>query len=792
MRSITYISAFCIAVAILSGCAKDINERKINPGSGLGFPVKVLDLEKEAGETQVAVLATMEYEITSGASWLTVPASAPAGRDGFLLKWEANASLPRAARVLVSISSTSHLDTLTVRQKGETEPELKAASNVISVSGSAAGRQETPLQTNIPDSDLAVDCRCEDTPAWISGVAVSGSSLVFDYEANPNDFARRAVIDVYYTGAFGEELKIAFQISQLSSSDSAGESYSFDQLFALATEEGTPIENDIRIEGIVVSDKAGGNCGDNLQLGATSIDYSISERTIYLESRDGSRGLRLETVAESDNVFEQGDLLSLSLRGTTLHRSRVTDPDTDPVYYEVVGFKGSMALSCEHLGRAGIPVKEKYMGALTDNDIFTYVTLKDCELPVRKGPLTPIAEQFTSAGGSNKVTKFGILLHDICGSSMYLYTNTTCTYRRDGSALPQGSGKMSGVVVHELYPRFSYMDNSSSDEETWGNIGRYQLRHTSKADFAMAQTMQEGSFSGIICEWRYILDKNLEHYYATDGDKEAYFTYSYRYPNSEYYQNDGRAGKLPINKNVDYSYLGPSGTGTVGNENGLGVILEDGSDWMGPLWNGYNSEYAANVNAKGNGEVPAGAGSAWGTNLTARGGAPMYTTFVFSTAGISSDKMSMQVSAMNNFYSSTQSMDGVAYWFEGPRFWWVEYSLDGNSWTPAAKYSLPEFCQTSPMTQLWQTPGFKPVNIPLPASELLGKETVYVRIIPDAAMQTGSKTAYLDETVTYPNSGSFPTAWNYVCFRYNTALAPATGFDGGSGIDPMNPIDYTW
>ena len=648
---------------------------------------------------------------------------------------------------------------------------------------------EIALDTNIDQADIALSWYCEGEVEWMSGVAVDGSTLVFDYAANPDEHTRHARISLGFVDAFGESVGIVFSISQLTASDSAGNVLSFSELTALATEEGTLIEEDLQIEGIVVSDKDGGNCGDNTQISVTSIDYSVCRRTIYFEAPDGSAGIRIEAVSEDDNSFAQGDRLVISLRGTTIRRSPVLDADTDPVSYELTGFKGSLALECEHLGRAGIPLKERYIGSLKDEDIFTYVTLKDCELPVRKGPLTPVSERYTSVGGSDKVSKFGILLHDICGGSLYLYTNTTCTYRRDGSVLPQGSGNMSGVVVHELYPRYSWQDNTSSDSETWGNIGRYQLRHTCKDDFGMAQTMEEGSFSGIICEWRYVTDRYLERYYATDGDRTAYFDYSFVYPDT---YTDGRAGKLPINKYADYSYLGPVGAGNAGNLNGLGVLLDDGSDWMSTGWNGYNSQYAAGINPGGLGDVPADAGSAWSTNLTARGGAPMYTTFVFSTAGITSGQMSMQISSMNYFYYTTQSMGGVAYYFEGPRYWWVEYSTDGSTWTPVARYTLPEFCETSPMTQLWQTAGYKPVNIPLPAGKLLGKEKVYVRIIPDAALQTGTKTAYLDDSITYPASGSFPTAWNYVGFRYNTVEAPVTGFENGSGIDPMNPKDYEW
>lgn len=79
-------------------------------------------------------------------------------------------------------------------------------------------------------------------------------------------------------------------------------------------------------------------------------------------------------------------------------------------------------------------------------------------------------------------------MRDINGNSMYIYTNTTCLYRRDGTRLPYGSGNMSGVIVHELFTRFEYLEaaNGLIDEEKAGDIGRYQIRHMSRSDFKMA------------------------------------------------------------------------------------------------------------------------------------------------------------------------------------------------------------------------------------------------------------------------------------------------------------------
>lgn len=117
-------------------------------------------------------------------------------------------------------------------------------------------------------------------------------------------------------------------------------------------------------------------------------------------------------------------------------------------------------------------------------------------------------------------------MRDIEGEHIYLYTNTTCLYRRDGSRLPYGSGKLSGIVVHELFPRFEWEDNASGDDESYGYIGRYQLRHVSKSDFdGLAEDFEE-SFSALLTEYRFLQYDNNKVYptYGTNG----YLTHSYQ------------------------------------------------------------------------------------------------------------------------------------------------------------------------------------------------------------------------------------------------------------------------
>ena len=103
----------------------------------------------------------------------------------------------------------------------------------------------------------------------------------------------------------------------------------------------------------------------------------------------------------------------------------------------------------------------------------------------------------------------------------------------------------------------------------------------------------------------------------------------------------------------------------------------------------------------------------------------------------------------------------------GPRQFNVDWSLDKATWTKAGSFTISDYGGATgvPATQLWQTPGYIPVTVELPASELCGKETVFVRIFPDESMKIGSYTEYITSKVP---TNSYPrTAYNYIGIRYN-------------------------
>lgn len=759
MRRYLVTAACCTALC----CSCSYESPEVYERSALGVTEDYVEIPVEGGDGTFNVLSNGSYSISPADGeydWLSFPPGA-SGDEGFSVTAAANQGVPRTAALALSLGSSR--DTVYVYQDGAVESRL-SLNDYGFVLGSDAGAFQTEIETNIPASDISV--KAGSGLSWISGLevadAVSGTALRFSYEANNTPSIRKGVISISYRhGRDGEVSELCY-LTQ-SGSETQMRDASFAEVRSLAVESGQHVSDDIVIEGIVVSNRASGNMGDNEQTSTFTIDYSISERTVYLESADGAMGFMLLTETEDDNNFSQFDHVKIDLNGAVIAKSVVSET-RDPVYYTISGVRSDMVVS--RVEGSSAPVKRKRIGNLDDDDIFTYVTLADVELPVRKGPLTPVEEYFTNAGGNNRLTKYGTLLRCVDGESIYVYTNTTCVYRRDGSRLPYGSGDMSGVIVHERLPRYRYEDAADSDE--YGYIGRYQIRHTSKSDFGMADSMEESSFSALLAEWRYVTEKNLVTYPATGGsDTDAWFTQTYEYPESS-----SLHGRSCVNLTADYSYLGPVGTNAsyffgrnIGNVNGLGVILEDGTDWMGPSYKGVNSSAASSINSSGNagkGIVPAEAGSAWYAwyNRDRSDGSMKSWLIKFSTKGITSDVFSLQVSMVNKSNSGNY----------GPRYWNLEYSFtditgNGNEteWTLIDTFTVPDFAASSPFTQFWMLPGFMPMNFRLP-SDIGDKDAVYLRLRPEDG-KIGTTSAYLTDRAT--NSTMPWSAMNYIAVRYN-------------------------
>ena len=732
-------------------------------------------------------------------SWLTLSAMKGNGDGTLTLTSTGNDEFKRMTSFALCSDVDERRDTVYVKQKGKIEANLSMGNTSMVVPG-AGGESKASLSTNIPFEyfKVNVDYNDPENVGWLDPEKVSMAgdgqdrTLSIWTDPNPDDVSvRTASLNLSFVDGWGDKVALELIVMQKNSNEGLGVLKSFAEIRSTYP-NGGEVTEDYILEGIVVSNTEGGNAGENEQISASAIDYTVSQRTVYVQSLDGKYGFSLLTETEEDNIFKQFNKVQVLLKGTEIYLF-----DNPAKYYQIKGVKKSMVASNVKAAESEIVVKQKHFNELTDDDIFTYVTLKDVEFPVRKGSICPINEGYSIAGKSDRIAKFPLLVRDINGDSFYMYTNTVCTYRNDGTRVPQGSGNISGVIVHERFSRFEWKNGMDLlDMETdpeLGNIGRYQIRHQTKGDIYDQMQMDfKDSFSELLVEYRY-WNPDIEHgvQRPTYGDN-GWFTHTYqkKYTGTEAKEYTEEVYKQHMSAEVCFSYLGPIGlAGTMfgantGNVNGLGIVLDSDKDrynpemseWVGEF-NG-TRQWLAPETSMADAEIPmrvanagSGAGKGWCSSDCYcafrslkwwdfdqdRGYAWMLN---FSTKGISS-KLSMQISVLN----SSQR-------FHSPRYWKAEWSevdsMDPSKdaqWHPIGEYTVPDISQWTG-TLFSSVVGYKAINMDLPA-ELLGKDNVYIRLMPVSDL-CSSGGDYTDTFITDDEDGDkHASSIDYIAIRYN-------------------------
>ena len=795
--------AFSASVVFLTALSCSLDETADIKLVELGTPLEdnVCIVEAEGGEYELEIYSNGSYhiEMLDQSSWLTLSAMKGNGDGTLTLTSTGNDEFKRMTSFALCSDVDERRDTVYVKQKGKIEANLSMGNTSMVVPG-AGGESKASLSTNIPFEyfKVNVDYNDPENVGWLDPEKVSMAgdgqdrTLSIWTDPNPDDVSvRTASLNLSFVDGWGDKVALELIVMQKNSNEGLGVLKSFAEIRSTYP-NGGEVTEDYILEGIVVSNTEGGNAGENEQISASAIDYTVSQRTVYVQSLDGKYGFSLLTETEEDNIFKQFNKVRVLLKGTEIYLF-----DNPAKYYQIKGVKKSMVASNVKAAESEIVVKQKHFNELTDDDIFTYVTLKDVEFPVRKGSICPINEGYSIAGKSDRIAKFPLLVRDINGDSFYMYTNTVCTYRNDGTRVPQGSGNISGVIVHERFSRFEWKNGMDLlDMETdpeLGNIGRYQIRHQTKNDIYDQMQMDfKDSFSELLVEYRYWnpdIENGVQR--PTYGDN-GWFTHTYqkKYTGTEAKEYTEEVYKQHMSAEVCFSYLGPIGlAGTMfgantGNVNGLGIVLDSDKDrynpemseWVGEF-NG-TRQWLAPETSMADAEIPmrvanagSGAGKGWCSSDCYcafrslkwwdfdqnRGYAWMLN---FSTKGISS-KLSMQISVLN----SSQR-------FHSPRYWKAEWSevdsMDPSKdaqWHPIGEYTVPDISQWTG-TLFSSVVGYKAINMDLPA-ELLGKDNVYIRLMPvnDLCSSGGD---YTDTFITDDEDGDkHASSIDYIAIRYN-------------------------
>ena len=731
-KTINKYALLILGVLVAASCDKSYHE--IYKPTELGATEREFYVAAEGEDIEVEIYASEKGNVTvlgEAAQWVSLSTTSFDSDFILAISTKANQGFKRKADIV--LESGTRKDTVALFQYGAKEEKCRIlAQSMIVYNNDQVNSFEVDINVPFEQIKQAVAYNTDDE--WLSEMNLTQSAFTFKAAKNTDkENTRSAYISFQYKNGWDEVENYMVTLLQARADNKVGTFFSAEQLREVATSGGYVLPEDAIIEGYIVSDRENKQAGDlqvlDYQQGTGVVNTEANDLTAYLMSVDGKYGFKLETENDYDNEFKRFTKVGIKAGGAVV--SKTLD---EPVRYTISGVSSVNVITCSDAG-VDFPKKEKYISELTDNDIYTYVTLKDCEIPMRKGPFTPVNEGYTTVNGYNRLAKYPMLIRDIKGGSMYMYFNMTCPYRRNGSVMPYGSGNISGVVVHELYKSF----------EKDGKIGRYQIRHFYREEIDLKADFKDG-FSELITEFRYV--KNPGEFEETELPNAILATAG----NGEMCHTYGAVG----NWSPTYMYLGPANNKNNQYQNGAGIILEDGSQYL-PVEGKEKDQ-----NTEGKCDFSSSLMLSWGNKYWWNASYDQgYSWLVaFSTKGISSDRVSMQFAMYNNSQSA-----------RSPRYWKAEYSLTTSDCSPAkadqwnhiADFTVHDVAIWASQND-WQTLGTRVYDFPLP-TEILGKDKVYIRLTPrNDKAAAKSETSYDSSTIA--NNSGYNTM-DYFAVRYN-------------------------
>lgn len=233
-------------------------------------------------------------------------------------------------------------------------------------------------------------------------------------------------------------------------------------------------------------------------------DYNVVNTTenlrmAYVQTLDGKYGARLEFFTASNNTLKRGDKLKITLNGTKQYNDARKSGDTvatsNTHAIRIIHFAPENILSLTPGCHNEIVVKEKTLAELTDQDVFTEVTLKNMEVVVKQTSEAGTANLPAPFTYGYEVIKMGIytsMLQDSDNNAIYALFNQNCGDWRRNVGVPQGVGSVKGILVHETSKNVCDMTN--------GNMGKYQLRPHNLDSFSGISTTAEDA-TNVLAKW---------------------------------------------------------------------------------------------------------------------------------------------------------------------------------------------------------------------------------------------------------------------------------------------------
>lgn len=548
---------------------------------------------------------------------------------------------------------------------------------------------------------------------WISQERMDNNYLKFNVAENMSPESRHAVIVVSKKGTSHSG---RIQVGQAG----AGIEYTYANISELKSMLSAP--GSVQIEGhvvlndcIVLNDNLEGNGAENINVTSIVQDLTVADRTLYVSDAQGLSGVRLDFIAGSELLVKRFDHVTVDLFGATL--TWLEGPDR----LVVSGLSASAVMSNEVGNQSDVIVKKKKISELTSDDVYTLVELVDCEIPVRKGPYIGIDLRHY-----NLMNKYPMVIRDIDGGTMHMVINTTCSWHRDGTGMPQGTGSITGVIVHEHCDNFEWNQTAADVMKSeglgldyitdLGHIGLYQIRPVSKSEIALAKEFENG-FSRLITEFTYIYSDVVEQILIPNYANKELTATDGEYRNDAKMTLQLKSGDNVIQQSIstkrDWSLLGPYKDGQITDlTTGNGVFCFGAP----AVWFSSEHEKLGRTQAR----IDKECGSSW--NATSWS-VNKYWQVDIKTKGLTAEHapMSIQLGAVNGYG------DRVG----GPRYWKMVVSTsDDETEVLIGEYTVPDFPQTG-NRRVWHCPGHKYMSFNIPDHvDVWDKENVTIKMIP--------------------------------------------------------------
>lgn len=485
-----------MAATLLMFASCSFNDAEFVDVHELAYKIEGSDavIPAEGGSMKILIYSNGKVTVgpkTQMPEWAGLDVSEIENDDTLTVTMLENRGFERALELVAVLDGGMRQLEFTLRQEGS--GYIVCESPFCTVKGSAASEVEFAVDTNLPDEDIVVGVSyISGGEGWISSAAFSEGILKASVMQSSESKPRKALLNVNLKDA-ADSCATVLYLTQSSASDSMGQEISFTDLRSKATSTGVELEQFSLLKGVVISDCTSKNMAQNPVLSldeagdmvndkvtstvrsqsAQVVDTTASERTAYIQAIDGSAGFRLVFDHKDDNVLTFGSEVTIDLGGTVLRY------EDNPVRYTISGLAGMNILESNP---GNVVEKNRKIGELTDDDIYTFVSLTDVEFPVKEGSYTDIRDNLALRSAVNSLCTKETQLYccldgtvttlvDKDGDVICCPVNVLCQWRRPAEGLPKGTGAAKGIITYNDIPRY-------------GNAGRYQLRVLDQTGFA--------------------------------------------------------------------------------------------------------------------------------------------------------------------------------------------------------------------------------------------------------------------------------------------------------------------